>query len=88
LKNNRPKKRDNLLYRELDGEGIIYDQENSMVHTLNPTATLIWNYCDGKQSTKDIAKKLIKKYDTSLDNALKDIEKTLKNLKNLKLLME
>lgn len=88
MKDKRPKKRDNLLYRELDGEGIIYDQEKSMVHTLNPTATLIWNCCNGKQSVNDIAKKFLKKYDTSLDNALKDIEKMVKNLKNLKLLME
>lgn len=88
MKNKGPKKRDNLLYRELDGEGIVYDQENGMVHTLNPTATLIWEYCDGRHVIKDIAEELLKKYDTSPDKVLKDTEKTIKDLKNLKLLME
>lgn len=32
---------------ELDGEAVLLDGDSGAVHTLNPTATLVWLCCDG-----------------------------------------
>jgi hypothetical protein len=32
---------------ELDGEAVLLDSDSGAVHTLNPTATLVWLCCDG-----------------------------------------
>jgi hypothetical protein len=31
----------------LDGEAVLLDGDTGAVHTLNPTATLVWQCCDG-----------------------------------------
>jgi len=39
---------------ELDGEAVLLDGDTGAVHTLNPTATLVWQCCDGTTSVREI----------------------------------
>lgn len=39
---------------ELDGEAVLLDGDTGAVHTLNPTATLVWQCCDGAASLGEI----------------------------------
>ena len=43
----KPKARDDLTVVELDGEAVIYDEETTELHHLNPTATIVFALCDG-----------------------------------------
>ncbi len=43
----KPKVRDDLTVVELDGEAVIYDEETTELHHLNPTATIVFGLCDG-----------------------------------------
>jgi len=88
MEKEKLRKRENLLYREIDGEGVIYDQENMKVHSLNPTATMIWRYCDGKNTIEDIKEKILEKYDVDPDTLKEDIQKAVTDLRTLKLLKE
>ena len=47
-----------LVIQKLDDEVLVYDLRTDRAHCLNPTAALVWRYCDGKTDLLRIAKKL------------------------------
>ena len=61
-----PCKRADVL--ELDmGDGVIlYDNESSLVHHLNPSAALIWHMCDGSGAVSDLARDISEEYGLEL----------------------
>jgi hypothetical protein len=79
-------KRDNLLYRELEDESVVFDPEANTVHSLNITATVVWNNCDGKQDLQDITEKILDKFDVPQENATEDVKKIINNFRELRLL--
>ena len=44
-----------IIIEEVGCELVVYDLENRKCHTLNETATIIWQKCDGYTSVSDIA---------------------------------
>lgn len=44
-----------LVTRELPDEVLVYDLKRHKAHCLNHTAAMVWKYCDGQNSIKDIA---------------------------------
>ena len=48
-------RRERLFVQDVDDELVIYDQNTRKTHRLNPTASLVWQTCDGKKSISDIA---------------------------------
>ena len=44
-----------ILFEEVDGEIVVYDQENDRAHRLNGTAARVWKLCDGRRSVPDLA---------------------------------
>ena len=60
-----PKAReDKIVVQEISDELVIYDLQRDRVHTLNPTAAFVWQHCDGKTSTSELASKLQDRFDT------------------------
>ena len=51
----KPMVRQGLTVVELDGEAVIYDEETSDLHHLNPTATIVFGLCDGSATIADIS---------------------------------
>jgi PqqD family protein of HPr-rel-A system len=51
----KPKVRDGLTVVELDGEAVIYDEETTELHLLNPTATIVFGLCDGTGTMREMA---------------------------------
>jgi hypothetical protein len=47
-----------LIIETLDDELLVYDLKTDHAHCLNPTATLIWRYCDGKTPVSSMTRKL------------------------------
>jgi len=51
-----PKARqEGLVVQQLEDEVLVYDLERFKAHCLNQTAALVWQHCDGKMTTQDIA---------------------------------
>ena len=51
-----PKARqEGLVVQQLADEVLVYDNERFKAHCLNRTAALVWQHCDGKKTTRDIA---------------------------------
>jgi PqqD family protein of HPr-rel-A system len=51
----RPQVRDDLMVVELDGEAVVYDEVTGDLHKLNPSATLVFDLCDGTSTVREMA---------------------------------
>lgn len=57
----------NILVTEVDNEVMIYDRERDACHCLNPIATKVYYYADGRNTVDDIATFLEQELDLSED---------------------
>ena len=57
-----PAARSNVTSVDLEGEGLLYDEERGTWHLLNPTAMVIWRICDGSGSVEELAVDLADAY--------------------------
>ena len=81
-----PKRRSDLNYRTIDGETLILNREEGRLHQLNPTASFIWDCCDGNSDIAEIIDRLAAAYEVDSSTARKDVEEILSNLRSSKLL--
>ena len=44
------------MVQTLPDETLVYDLDRDLAHCLNQTATLVWNRCDGSNTTRQIAR--------------------------------
>ncbi len=84
----KPCRRDDLLYRAFEDESIVLNPDANTVHSLNTTATVVWNNCDGKQNLQDITGKIVEKFDVSEAHAREDVWKLINSFRELHLLKE
>ena len=61
----RPRKSADVLELDMGDGAILYDNEARLVHHLNPSATLIWQLCDGSGTAEELAGDIAAEY--SLD---------------------
>ena len=79
-----PKRRSDLNYRTIDGETVILNREEGQLHQLNPTASFIWDCCDGNSNIAEIVDRLAGAYEVDPSTARKDVEEVLSKLRKLK----
>lgn len=53
-----PRRADSLEINEAEDGLVVYDPEHDMVHHLNPSASLIFDLCDGSRDAEEIARVL------------------------------
>ena len=78
-----PLRRSDLEIRLLEGELVILDMPGGHVHRLNATASLIWNQCDGRSTSAEIAARLAAEFEVASGDALDDVLRTLAELRRL-----
>jgi len=59
-----------LVIQELPDEVLVYDLDRDRAHCLNPTAAFVWQRCDGKTTTTQIARTLGQQFDCAVDEKL------------------
>jgi hypothetical protein len=84
--NGFPVRNSQLAWREIEGEIVIISPEDSQVHELNETASLIWKYADGLRSCDEIATKLAAEFDVALEAARADAAELVAALEEKRLL--
>jgi hypothetical protein len=67
---------------------MILDCTRGLVHQLNGTASLVWKGCTGNRSVHDIAAEVAATFDVSIDTAQRDVETTVRQLAELRLLVD
>jgi predicted transcriptional regulator len=78
--NQRPQRNPKLAWREIDGEAVIISPEDSHVHELNETASLIWKNADGKHDLDEIAAAIVEAYDVPVVVAQADVRELITTL--------
>ena len=81
-----PKQRSGITIRIIDEETVVLDSEAEQIHQLNPTASLIWNRCDGQRTAIEIAAELTRCFDVDYATAHEAVDATLRRLDELGLL--
>ncbi len=76
----------NIESREIDGETILVSPKKNEFFILNKTGTFIWKNINGKNTEKNIAEKLAKKYNLKEKISLADTKKLIKKLASMKLI--
>ena len=54
----RPRARDDVLFRQLDDDWVIFDPVSDRLHALNLTAALIWTECTGERDIDEITNRV------------------------------
>lgn len=77
----RPRKSDGVLDEVLpDGGLVLFNSGNSLIVTLNPTAALIWECCDGDRDVAAIAAEIREVFPGAAD-AESDVRSLLAKLR-------
>jgi hypothetical protein len=53
--------------RTLDGEAIVITPDDSVLHTLNDTATFIWDRADGTRTLQAIADEMLEEFEVDAE---------------------
>lgn len=65
---------------------VVLDREAEQIHQLNPTASFIWERCDGRRTAWDIADELAGAFDVDPDTAREAVSAALRRFAELGLL--
>lgn len=74
-----------ITVREVDGDGILYDENTGTLHLFNGSSLFIWNLLDGSMNLEDIAKKLASHFSIEESRARDDVFEFANKLEELKL---
>ncbi len=81
-----PKRRPDLSVRVIEGETVVLDRQAGLIHQLNPTASFIWERCNGNATVADIAKELSDAFGVDPETAAQDVTAIVRQLYELTLL--
>jgi len=76
-------KSESITYRELDGEGVLYDSVNRRMHVLNSTAVDIWILLDQVHQPKQIAEIMAERFNVPNDTVIADVMACLQTFQQL-----
>jgi PqqD family protein of HPr-rel-A system len=70
---NKPKVRDDLSVIDLDGELVVWDGETGDVHYLNPTASIVFELCDGSGTVEELATDIARAFGMPVERVEEDV---------------
>jgi hypothetical protein len=82
-----PRQHPNAAWREVDGAVVIISPEDSVLHELNETASLVWKEADGTRTSQEIAQRLAEDFEVEESVALADTCELVSHLEEKKLLI-
>ena len=79
-------RREKIICEQVMDEYVIYDLERHKVHALNPTASQVWQWCDGMTPRNQLANKLAHQLEIGNDDAEAVLDLALDRLQAAQLL--
>ena len=70
----------------LEGETVVLDRREELIHQLNMTASYIWERCDGLHTPDEISNELCEAFDVDVSTARQDVLAAMETLRQAKLL--
>src|SRR5919106_2299116 len=82
----RPRRRADVKSRLVEGEMVILDRAQRLVHQLNRTASYIWERCNGEYTPSEIATQLCEIFEVNQETAIRDVVAAIQQLQKLSLI--
>ena len=79
---DKPIRNESCHMEELDDEVLLYNPTNNKTLYINKSASLIWQLCNGDQTTEEIITMIQEAYPGDKEGLKRDILDTLNNLAN------
>ena|SRR3990170_8329670 len=70
--NTKPKRKTLFIWRQMDGEAVLFNPATNETYLLNQTGAAIWELCDGVHSIEDITDAIAEKFEAGKAEILKD----------------
>ncbi len=67
-------------YRNLDGEGLVMNPSDSMLHSLNEVACAIWEYLIEEHKVSEVVEMVLEKFNCDYETAERDVLNFLQTL--------
>jgi PqqD family protein of HPr-rel-A system len=77
----RPRTRQDLAVVVLDGEAVVYDEESGSLHHLNPTATIVFQLCDGTATIREISSEMSEVFGVPVREVEREVRALLRGLR-------
>jgi hypothetical protein len=76
-----------LIIQKIDKETVIFDAEESVLYTLNETASEIFRLIKKGLKEEEIVERMVKKYDVRKERVKKDVKELVEELRKRKILV-
>ena len=76
-----------LIIQKIDKETVIFDAEESVLYTLNKTASEIFRLLKKGLKEEEIVEKMVKKYEVKKERVEKDVKEIIGELKKRKIIV-
>lgn len=73
-----PRRSERVLWREVDGDAVLFREDDGRAFALNGTAARVWRLCDGTVSVRQLAARLGETY--GMDGALETVTGLIEKL--------
>ncbi len=74
----RPRRRADIIAREMEDEILLYDPQQNSTHLLNPTAAAIWELCDGTRTPEEMAEEIVRVLPADRPTILSDVKRIIR----------
>lgn len=82
----RPKRRADVRTHIVDGETVVLDRREGLIHQFNKTASFIWELCDGSRTFDELSRELCEIFEVDFATAQRDVQATVETLRRSRLL--
>lgn len=80
-----PRRQDDVVWKVIDGKGILLNLEDGSYFEVNPVGLAIWQKSDGRSTYEEIARLISKDFRTTPQRVEKDLTPFVAELKRRKL---
>jgi PqqD family protein of HPr-rel-A system len=82
----KPRIREDLAFVELDGEMVVYDERGGNLHHLNPTASIVFQCCDGTATIREFSTDIAEAFKLVPDDVERQVRGLLREFRKADLL--
>lgn len=65
--------RPDMVTVDVEGDAIVYDEQNEVAHLLSPTGAIVWRLLDGRTRLDELASELAEAFGVDTEQVLEDV---------------
>ena len=59
----RPRRREDVVFRRVAGDWLLFDPRTRRIHVLNLSAALVWSFCTGEHDVGEIVRRVVEAFE-------------------------